>query len=336
MKIRHLATSVLGVVIGIVTAAHAAPNFEGQQISIFTGFGAGGTYHQYAQLFSRHLGHHLPGSPRVIVQSMPGAGGVRMLNEAAARMPGDGTNLFLPPDTMIVTQLLAPDGIAFDARQFRYIGVADQQNTFLAVRRSSGSTVDDLRRIETHIGSSGTGSTGYIITSIAKPLLGLKTSIVGGYQGSQDTILAMERREVDGTVQGWQVWTQARRSWFEGPDSFAATIFQVGVTSDPDAPATPLLSTLVRPEDRPIVSILDTMGLLGRSLAAPASTSQQNVEVLRAAFEKMTRSAAFEADIHKMGLRSSPRSGQELEKAVSDAVSGANDQIIARARGLLK
>ena len=317
-------------------AAHASPTYEGKQITIVVGFGAGGTYHQYAQLFSRHIGKQLPGSPAVIVQNMPGAGGVRMLNEAAARMRGDGANLFLPPDTMIVTQLLAPNGVAFDASKFRYIGVADQQNTFLAVQRSSGSTVDDLRRRETHIGSSGTGSTGYIITAIAKPLLGLKTSIIGGYQGSRDIILAMERREVDGSVQGWQVWKQSQPKWFDGPDSFAATIFQVGVNADPEAPPAPLLSSLVKPEDRPIVSILDTMGLIGRSLAAPASTPQEYVDVLRDAFTKMTQSAAFKADSQKIGLRSNPRSGQELEKAVVGAINGANEQVVARARSLLK
>ena len=59
-------------------------------------------------------------------------------------------------------------------------------------------------------------------------LMGLKVKPVGGYQGSRDTILAMERGEIDGSVQGWQVWIQARRNWFAGPDAFAAAIMQVG------------------------------------------------------------------------------------------------------------
>ena len=57
------------------------------------------------------------------------------------------------------------------------------------------------------MGHSGKGSTGYMIPAIAKPLLGLKVKVIGGYEGSRDTILAMEKGEIDGTVQAWQAWT---------------------------------------------------------------------------------------------------------------------------------
>src|SRR4051812_34636828 len=98
--------------------AQQASPFQKNRISISIGFGVGGTYYQYAQLFSRHLGRFLPGEPTIIVQSVPGAGGGRLLNEAAVRMPADGSNLFLPPDTMIVSQLLDQSGISFDPGRF--------------------------------------------------------------------------------------------------------------------------------------------------------------------------------------------------------------------------
>src|SRR5215217_4066367 len=170
-----------------LTSASAQPvNYKGKQVTIVIGYGVGGTYSQYAQLFAHHLGRFLPGAPNVIMQSMPGAGGVRMLNEAAVRMRGDGTMIFVPPDTMVITQLLETSGIFYDARKFHYIGTADQQNNFWVIRRPAGTTIADMKTREVFMGNSGKGSTGYMIPAIAKPLLDLKVKVIGGYEGSRD------------------------------------------------------------------------------------------------------------------------------------------------------
>ncbi len=320
---------------GLVEAQQPSP-FRKDRVTISIGFGVGGTYYQYAQLFSRHLGKFLPGEPTIIVQSVPGAGGVRLLNEAAARMPADGSNIFLPPDTMLVSQLLEQSGINFDADRFAYLGTADQQNTFLATRRSVASTVDDLKNRPTFMGSSGSGSTGYLIPAFAGPLLGLQTKPVGGFKGSADIILAMERGEIDGSAQGWQVWTQARAAWFKGANSFAAPIFQTGVTADPDVPGIPLLSKLVKPEDASLVGLLDTMGLIGRSLAMPPNSPPEIVAVFRSAFQRMIADQDYRNDAAKVQLRSIPKAGEQLETGVRKALAEADSSVVARARQLVK
>ncbi len=118
-----------------------------------------------------------------------------MLNEAAVRMTTDGTNLFLPPDTMVVTQLLQPEGLAYDARKFHYVGTVDQQNTFWVLRRGPKATLEGMRANEVFMGSSGKGSTGYMIPALAGPLLGLKIKQVDGYDSSREMILAMDGRD---------------------------------------------------------------------------------------------------------------------------------------------
>jgi tripartite-type tricarboxylate transporter receptor subunit TctC len=323
------------VVPGAGQAQQPSP-FKKSQVSISIGFGVGGTYYQYAQLFSRHLGKFLPGEPTVIVQSVPGAGGVRLLNEANARMPTDGSNIFLPPDTMLVSQFLDQSGVNFDASRFVYLGTADQQNTFLATRRSAATTVDDLKARPTFMGSSGTGSTGHLIPAFAGPLLGLKTKAVGGFKGSADIILAMERGEIDGSAQGWQVWTQAKADWFKGPNSFAVPIFQTGVTPDPDAPNVPFLSKLVKPEDAGLVALLNTMGLIGRSLAMPPNTPPDIVIAFRSAFQRMVADEGYQREAAKMQLRSIPKSGEQLEDGIRNALAGADSAVVARARDLIK
>jgi tripartite-type tricarboxylate transporter receptor subunit TctC len=266
---------------------------------------------------------------------MPGAGGVRMLNEAAVRMRADGTSIFVPPDTMVTTQLLETSGISYDARKFHYIGTADQQNTFWVVRRPAGTTIADMKTREVFMGNSGKGSTGYTIPAIAKPLLGLKVKVIGGYEGSRDTILAMEKGEIDGTVQAWQAWVQARPTWFTGADSYGVAMLQVGVTPDPDAPKVPLLSDLVAKEDRPIVALFDTIGLIGRGLAAPPGTPPEYVEALRRAFDSMMADADYRAEAQKTQLRVLPKSGAELQQAIAAAIDNADPKTVERARGFL-
>jgi tripartite-type tricarboxylate transporter receptor subunit TctC len=319
----------------LTLSAAAAADYSGRQLTIVIGYGVGGTYYQYAQLFSHHLGRFLPGNPSVTVQSMPGAGGVRMLNEAAVRMRADGSMIFVPPDTMVTTQLTETSGILYDARKFHPIGTADQQNAFWVIRRPAGTSIADMKRREIFMGNSGKGSTGYNIPSIAKPLLGLKVKPVAGYDGSRDTILAMERGEIDGSVQAWQTWLQARPTWFQGSDGYGVPLFQVGVTRDPDAPPVPLLSDLVATEDRPIVGLFDTIGLLGRGLAAPSGTPPDYVEALRKAFDAMVTDADYRAEAQKVQLRTLPKPGIELQPAIANAIGSADAATLERARGFL-
>src|SRR6188508_492146 len=100
--------------LAMISEGRAQVSFKDKRINIVIGYGVGGTYHQYAQLFSRHLSRFLPDNPTIIVQTMPGAGGLNMLNHAASQMPSDGSTMFVPPDTMVLLQLTGTTGIKFD------------------------------------------------------------------------------------------------------------------------------------------------------------------------------------------------------------------------------
>ena len=54
--------------------------YKDQTVTILVGYGAGGTYGQTSQLLARHFGKAIPGKPTIVVQYMPGAGGLKMAN----------------------------------------------------------------------------------------------------------------------------------------------------------------------------------------------------------------------------------------------------------------
>src|SRR5438034_1184201 len=60
---------------------------------IIVGVSPGGSQDLYARLLAPFLGRHLSGTPAVIVDNMPGAGGLIATNYLAHVAPADGTTL---------------------------------------------------------------------------------------------------------------------------------------------------------------------------------------------------------------------------------------------------
>src|SRR3954451_17675227 len=88
--------AALALVIGMAVAAAPASAqdfYKGKTINILAGFSPGGGFDINARVLGRHIGRHIPGSPGVVVQNMPGAGSlnsVYYLDNTAAK---DGTVL---------------------------------------------------------------------------------------------------------------------------------------------------------------------------------------------------------------------------------------------------
>lgn len=322
--------------VSAIAQAQAPVSFAGKQLSVALGYGTGGTYYAYAKFIADHLGAHVEGKPNVLVQSMPGAGGVRMLNSAAKLFAADGTQLFVPPDTMVISQTISKEGGQFDARKFHYLATINQQNNVFVTRREIATTMDDLKKREIVVGHSGIGSAGHIVPSVAKDILGLKLKLIAGYEGSRDGILAMERGEIDGAIYGWETWEQAVPHWFKGENSFAVAIFQTGPKREPSLPDVPLLRDMATGDDRALVELTDTQVVIGRSLALPPNASPSLVAQFRASVAKMVEDPAFKDDATRRKLILNPLSGEELQAAIDRAINAPSPALIARAKKLLQ
>ena len=75
-----------------LNAAPADDFYKGKQIVLIMSTDAGGGYAAYANTLAPFLSAHLPGRPRIIVQYMPGAGGIRAM-DYLFRGPKDGTRI---------------------------------------------------------------------------------------------------------------------------------------------------------------------------------------------------------------------------------------------------
>jgi tripartite-type tricarboxylate transporter receptor subunit TctC len=107
--LRTIAAGVTASVIALIQSCHAQDisNFyAGKTVSIVVGYEAGGGYDLYARLAAQFLGRYLPGHPSVIVQNMPGAGGLKAARYLLEAVPKDGTVLGIPAQTIAFDSLL--------------------------------------------------------------------------------------------------------------------------------------------------------------------------------------------------------------------------------------
>ncbi len=305
--------------------------YQGKQITIAIGYGFGGTYGKYSRTFSEFLRKQIPGNPNIIVQSMPGAGGIKMTNYAGQVMPRQGYHILVPPDMSVVSQLLRPKKVKYDAKKFTWLGSSNQTNTILVVRKDTGvRNIADLKRILVVAGNTGPGSTSFVMPTVAKALIGLNLKIISGYKGSRNTVLAMEQNEIQSASFNWLAWNSIVPHWFKKGQEFATPILQVGHFKDPDLPGVPMLRDLVKPEDRAIVEFLGAHGIIGRSLAFPPGVPKWLIEPMRTAYAKMNADPTFAATLKKRRLRLLPATGAEVQKAVNDAFNGADPKVVAR------
>src|ERR671914_1356880 len=94
LALRKFAT-ILAVVVCFAASALAAerPFYQGKNLTFLINYAAGGPTDIEGRIVARHLARHIPGNPAVIVQNMPGAGGVTGINFLGEAAKKDGLTL---------------------------------------------------------------------------------------------------------------------------------------------------------------------------------------------------------------------------------------------------
>jgi tripartite-type tricarboxylate transporter receptor subunit TctC len=108
---------------------------------------------------ARHIGQFVPGKPNVIVQSMPGAGGLTAIRYMASAAPRDGTVLIVPQVNIVQDGLLTANP-QFDPRGFNWIGrMAAQLQVGLVSSKSGVKSLEDAKTTELIAGGYGSNPT---------------------------------------------------------------------------------------------------------------------------------------------------------------------------------
>ena len=313
------------------SAQPTADFFAGKTISIFVATGEGGAYSLYAQLAAEHMRKHLPGNPTMIVQNLPGAGGIRTADYLQNVAPKDGTAIAMLLDLVAVTQMLRPRTVKYDVAKFAVIGSVVTDNPVVMVRADTGvQSFQDLKTTQVIAGASGNGSQTYIHPALMKEVLGAKIKIVTGYRGSSDISLALERGEVQAQSATWVSWKARHTDWIK--DKKIIPVAQVGLKKEPELPDVPLMSELATSDDdRQVLEFMSSGSQVGRFLAAPPGVPADRIAALRHAFDAMVEDKDFlqAAAKQKLAVKATP--GPEVQAIIQKVVS-YSPAIIQRAR----
>jgi len=330
-------TTALAIGATGATAQDISDVYKDKTVTILVGYGAGGTYGRTSLLLGKHFGATIPGNPTIVVQHMPGAGGIKATNYFYNVAPKHGLNMLMPPEMSVVSALLRPKKVKFKVKEFTWLGRVFGQNTTLVVRRDSGiRTIQDLMKKEINVASSGKGSPTFLIPTLLNALLGTKLKPVIGYKGSQKMQFAMEQGEVAGVALGWTAWSSGRPQFFEGGDkSFALALVQSGYSRQKGIEHIPLIADFLTNEsDKNVAKLLASAGVLGRGLVLPPGVPKRLVAPLRAAFAKVTQKKDFIKDALSRGLMVDPISGADIQKVINELMS-MPASTVKRARGLI-
>jgi tripartite-type tricarboxylate transporter receptor subunit TctC len=292
--------------------------YAGKTIRIVTSADAASTYTTYPQLVAQHLGRFIPGNPNIIVQTMPGAGGIVAANYMATIAPRDGTMIASVHDTLTMTQVLTPGDVKFDMSKFNWIGVVTKMTSTLSVSdRSPATTVEGAQKTEVILGSSGPGSITHILPQLLNHMYGTKYKIVGGYSGLGQMNMAIERNEIHGRAGSLTSWQQVSGAL----SGHMVHVVQVNMARDPALPNTPLLTDFARNDrEKAMLEFMSSSGIVGRSLFAPEGVPKDRIEILRKAFDAMIVDKVFLEDAKKRQHDIDPVKGEVVEAAVKKTI----------------
>jgi tripartite-type tricarboxylate transporter receptor subunit TctC len=331
-------TAGLFLLLGLCAAPAAGQSVEdfykGKTIRIVDGFAPGGGYGLYANLIVRHLSKHLPGHPNVIYSNMPGAASLTLANFTYSGADRDGTFIAAPSNTVAFAPLAGRKEARFDPLQFNWLPAPATETGLLVVWHDAPvNTFDDLKKTEIFAGVSPGAGTFY--ARVLNDALKLKIKLILGYPQMNDTLLAMERGEVQAHPSSF--WSSLKANW---PnlirDKKIKLLIQYGLKPNPEIPGVPVARDLATSDDdRLLLDAAMAPIVVGRPYMMPPGVPAERVAAMRKAFMDTFRDPEYVADAARINLDidKEPKSDAEIVRIIAAAYASP-PSVIARLRAI--
>jgi tripartite-type tricarboxylate transporter receptor subunit TctC len=282
--------------------AQEAPYYKDKTIRIIAGFPSGGGVDAEARLLAKFFERHIPGNPSVLVQNMPGAGGMVATNWFEQFAKPDGLTLHYTSTTSLNQQIFGIEGAKFDLRQWPLVGSIFRQTSVGFIHP------DKLARLPApgaplKVGVRAGDESWNAIFLWGAEFLKWNLSWVVGYAGGGEIRLAFRRNETD-------IFATAVLPDFTElmGDGFKPFVQQGTLTSGgsfqkrPEFPGVPTFDEMLgakRPTGVAWQAYVSWAGSdsAGRPLHAAPKTPGDIIKTLRDAFSRLKEDKAFQADL---------------------------------------
>jgi tripartite-type tricarboxylate transporter receptor subunit TctC len=168
------------------------------------------------------------------------------------------------------------------------------------------------------LGSVGGVSTNVIFALLSPELFGFKTRLVKGYAGSTGVMLAVQRRELDGTYIGLSsLGGQDKANLADG--TYIPILQVARIERHPMLPNVPTAREIVtNPDDRALLSFAESQFFVALPVSGPPGIPADRTRALRDAFMAVHRDATFLAEAQKLNVDVSPIGGEEMTKIIDE------------------
>jgi tripartite-type tricarboxylate transporter receptor subunit TctC len=332
---RKLAIAIMIAALLSALPATAQDFFRGKTIKLIAGSAVGASYDSYARLVASHMPRHIPGEPKIIVQNVPGAGGLLAANTLYNLAERNGATMGVLNRSTVLASIIGNEQARYKSEDFNWLGTAASfdDNAYLFVIRAAlpYKTLEDLRTAATpvHVGNSGSP-----LISLLKYGLALNLKLIEGY-GRTELDLAFERGEVDGIGIAYANLVARHPDWLGG--GFIRPLVQFGRTERfaafPDVPTA--REAARNPEERGLIELAEASLRVAYPFALPPMVPPDRVSLVRRAFAATMIDPAYRDDVQRGRLDYSPKSAEEVQAMIA-SIAKMPASIIARYKEVIR
>jgi tripartite-type tricarboxylate transporter receptor subunit TctC len=256
----------------------------------------------------------------IIVQNMPGGGGLQSANWLFNIAPKDGLSIGLIQRGVPFYPFFGDKNALFVPTQFNWLGSFTAETGATTIwHAATAQTLEDAFKQTVVLGGSGPNDS-ETFPHLMNNTIGTKFRVVSGYRANSAVLLAMERGEVEGVIGSWSSIKSERPNWLR--DKKVRVLVQFARTRASDLPDVPLIMDFVRTDEHKAMwNVILTMAQVGRPVTAPPGIPSELTRILRTAFSATLNDPAFVGEMERTRRELSPESGEAMQKMLEEVAA---------------
>jgi tripartite-type tricarboxylate transporter receptor subunit TctC len=294
------------------------PFYQGKTITIVQSAEPGGSGDLRTKAVTVALSKHIPGNPMIMMQYMPGGGGIKAANYMFRTARPDGLTIGRVGPGHVQSAVMRDPGVSFDIDQFIYMGspISCWASVFYTRRELGLTNLEKLRAaIRLRIGAQSVGHPVYVRGRLVAWLLGLKEpQFITGYSGPEMEV-AFRQSEIDALVEDPSD-DQVKNEFahfhlvFNTPNQYKHP--------HPRFRSLPHVNEFAKTEkEQKVLALFQVFRAVGDSYVLPPGTARDRVEILREAMRKALKDPEFFQRFKtSFGVEATPLFPEEQQKLV--------------------
>jgi tripartite-type tricarboxylate transporter receptor subunit TctC len=294
------------------------PFYQGKTITVVQSAEPGGSGDLRTKAVTVPLSKHIPGNPAIMMQYMPGGGGIKAANYMFRTARPDGLTIGRVGPGHVQSAVMRDPGVSFDIDQFIYMGspISRWASVFYTRRELGLTNLEKLQAAaRLRIGAQSVGHPVYVRGRLVAWLLGLKEpQFVTGYSAPEMQV-AFHQGEIDALVEDPSD-DEVKKEFahfhlvFNTPNHYKHP--------HPGFRSLPHVNEFAKTEkEQKLLALFQVFRAVGDSYVLPPGTVRDRVEILREAMRKALKDPEFFQRFKtSFGVEATPLLPEEQQKLV--------------------